>query len=366
MLKTGDEAAHVAIKTAIAQQALWFPFYDQDYPPHEPATDWAWQHLSLLTSRGTVKLPAPQWPPYDPHWIPLVGATSRWSDVRKRVMRFDGADAERDELQFITSTSDRPEPVRLFDIYGYNGYVPRYNEVSDVRLSATVEMLSGAGYVELAVSKYDDYFFVRLHADGQLTLEHAAEIDGPRERWSSTLVEIPDRPVRLALGHADYRVTVEWDGHPVLVSSVEHYRVPVATARQREGRPAPVTLRVAAERIVATLAHIAIERDVHYIGAGYGDSCSNGTLGSPIMLPDDAYFVCGDNSPFSRDSRRWSADELGPHLRPAYERGDYQIGTVPADQMIGRAFLVYWPGFLSLTEKGGNILPDLGRVRWID
>ena len=57
--------------------------------------------------------------------------------------------------------------------------------------------------------------------------------------------------------------------------------------------------------------------------------------------------------------------DLGPHLRAAYEQGTYELGTVPADQMIGRAFFVYWPGFMPLSSKGPNLLPDLGRVRWI-
>ena len=52
-------------------------------------------------------------------------------------------------------------------------------------------------------------------------------------------------------------------------------------------------------------------------------------------------------------------------VRAAYEQGTYELGTVPADQMIGRAFFVYWPGFMPLTAKGPNLLPDLGRVRWI-
>ena len=363
--EVGDEVPHVATKTPTAQRALWFPFYNQDYPPLEPTVDHAWQHLSLVTSRGTVKLPGPQWPPYDPHWVAL-DAEGGWTDLRTRTWHFDGLDREREAIQFVTTTGDSLKPVKLLDIYGYNGYVPRHNEVSDARLSATVEMLAGDGYVELTISKYDDYFFATLHADGKLTLEHAAEIDGPRELWSSTEVEIPARPLQLALGHADYHLIAEIDGRPVLVSSPEHYRIPVETARQREGRPAPETLRIAAARLDARFSHVAVHRDVHYVGGGFGNAQSNGTLGSPISLPDDAYFVCGDNSPFSHDSRRWSASELGPHLQPAFERGEYQIGTVPADQMIGRAFLVYWPGFLPLTEKGGNILPDLGRVRWID
>ena len=45
--------------------------------------------------------------------------------------------------------------------------------------------------------------------------------------------------------------------------------------------------------------------------------------------------------------------------------GTYTIGTVPAQDLIGKAFLVYWPGFMPLTPNGPNIVLDIGRVRWI-
>ena len=86
---------------------------------------------------------------------------------------------------------------------------------------------------------------------------------------------------------------------------------------------------------------------------------------SPILLREDEFFMLGDNTAASKDSRLW--DVLGPHLR---ERGNkFQLGTVPRDQLIGRAFFVYWPSghridWLPLLNKFG-IIPDVGRMRWI-
>jgi len=42
-----------------------------------------------------------------------------------------------------------------------------------------------------------------------------------------------------------------------------------------------------------------------------------------IEIPEDSYFVLGDNSAQSSDSRNW--------------------GFVPKDNLIGKAFMVYWP-----------------------
>jgi signal peptidase I len=65
----------------------------------------------------------------------------------------------------------------------------------------------------------------------------------------------------------------------------------------------------------------------------YARPCPNGDgcdLPNEITIPEDHYFMMGDNRPFSRDSRFW--------------------GPVPRDWIIGEAFFTYWPidrvGFL--------------------
>ncbi|HEX2129394.1 MAG TPA: signal peptidase I [Solirubrobacterales bacterium] len=53
---------------------------------------------------------------------------------------------------------------------------------------------------------------------------------------------------------------------------------------------------------------------------GSGDGCN---LEREITIPEDHYFMMGDNRGFSDDSRYW--------------------GPVPRDWMIGEAFFTYWP-----------------------
>jgi len=363
-----DDDFYCARKTPHAQRALWFPYYDHDYPPRQPARDW-------MTG-------AARWPDYFPHWA-LRSGESGWQGLDTRTPRFDGADAGRGVIQFATRQGENPPPGEVLDIYGYNARRADYNYVTDVRLCTDVRIEAGSGYVELCISKHDDFFYARLHADGTLTLEHESRSDGLRQEWGRTHLSLPDRPVRFALGHADYHVAVQVDDRTVLESSPAQYRGTRALARQRSGQRAAPVIRIAAERVRASFAHLRIDRDVYYVSGrlrGNSAEYANGTEGHPLTLNDQAYFVCGDNSPNSLDSRAWTAETLGPHLRAAYERGQYAIGTVPASQMIGRAFLVYWPGFMPLSEtglglapRGGplawlrslNILPDLGRVRWI-
>jgi signal peptidase I len=48
-----------------------------------------------------------------------------------------------------------------------------------------------------------------------------------------------------------------------------------------------------------------------------------GAEGQKIIVPKDSYFVLGDNSASSKDSRYW--------------------GFVPKDNLLGKALIVYWP-----------------------
>jgi hypothetical protein len=67
--------------------------------------------------------------------------------------------------------------------------------------------------------------------------------------------------------------------------------------------------------------------------------------------------MCGDNSPASLDARLWEKPS------PWVESMDPHTGVVHRDAMVGKAFVVYWPG---MDWKWGVVpVPDFGRVRQI-
>ena len=76
------------------------------------------------------------------------------------------------------------------------------------------------------------------------------------------------------------------------------------------------------------LSQPSIFSKIYYINTDlrrtpYGHEGGFGLMGKKITVPKDHYFVLGDNSPVSRDSRYW--------------------GFVPKENLIGEAFLTYWP-----------------------
>ena len=79
------------------------------------------------------------------------------------------------------------------------------------------------------------------------------------------------------------------------------------------------------------------------------------TLAKRPEDPDlDEFFVLGDNSPQSLDGRSWTSAAPSLRLRNGQGAPQYQLGTVPRYNLIGKAFFVYWPA--------GFRVPGLNRV----
>jgi len=125
-----------------------------------------------------------------------------------------------------------------------------------------------------------------------------------------------------------------------------------------------------------TLSHAAIFRDIHYTRYRAGNNSKSGraTQDNAFPLRKDEFFVLGDNSPNSEDSRWWESP--GKANNGLY----YRKGIVPRDYLVGKAFFVYWPsGFefpwpkslkrsLLINSRGNlpvRIIHAIVTLRWI-
>jgi len=105
-----------------------------------------------------------------------------------------------------------------------------------------------------------------------------------------------------------------------------------------------------------------IKRDIYYqVSPVYNLPTFGGDPRHFPSLGADEFFVCGDNSPESKDARLWNRQDGAPDPWIA-DQIDPSVGKVNRKLMIGHAFVVYFPAPL----RAGKIpVPDLGRVRWI-
>jgi signal peptidase I len=120
----------------------------------------------------------------------------------------------------------------------------------------------------------------------------------------------PGRRYRVELAFIDRRLSLAVEGQ--LWLSVD---LPSPGSREGVARP----FQVHADGVRANLHHFCLYRDVHY-----GQQGKNGVRGKSVQLGVDQYFVLGDNSPNSQDSRFWPEE-----------------GRIPRRCLVGSAWLVY-------------------------
>ena len=80
----------------------------------------------------------------------------------------------------------------------------------------------------------------------------------------------------------------------------------------------------------------------------------------PAALNGDQFFMLGDNSQASLDSRLWG----NPHPLVA-EQVDPAPFVVNRSLIIGKAWVVYFPAPYHVGDKGMAVVPDFGRLRFI-
>jgi len=140
--------------------------------------------------------------------------------------------------------------------------------------------------------------------------------------------------VELAL--VDRRYTLTVDG--TTIASID---------LQPADRRAPVIspFWFAAKGTRLRIDNVRLYRDVHYTQVG-----RNGVNGKAVQMGVDQYFVLGDNSSNSEDSRFWVGD-----------------GAVPARSFIGKPVAVHYasrpPSWKQ--SSGWPSLPDWNRLRWL-
>lgn len=210
---------------------------------------------------------------------------------------------------------------RIVDFYSYDGLsyeaspgsvrAAGRHEVGDCRIRAQVRVLSQEPAGSAVMLEVDDaghqfVFSVPTGAGENATLQE----DGVPVRQTGAPRLAPREPQWLALENYDRRIVCRIGDRDVM--SYE-YKSTLGGRR---------AVRFGARGATVQWQRIIIDRDIYY-------EAVETTPGVPAVYPlgKDEYFVLGDNSPASSDSRdrRWP--------KPG----------VPEANIIGQAFFVFWP-----------------------
>lgn len=285
-LKDGDVYANGVLqrKPPEVQDRMWFHVFDSEYYPRKEV---------------------------EPIWD-LGGRPDRWVK-----------DAARGTL--VVDAQGISEPVlaaygrHITDFYAYDGLsyevsprsigaAGRY-EVGDCRICARVRPVSvdpTGGTVILQIDDAGHQFTLSVDVGDRANA--VLQQDGVPVRQARVKGPVPGDSEWIVLENYDDRVVCKVDGREVM-----RYEYEGGTEARRG-------IHFGARGATVRWDRIVIQRDMYYENAA-------GRAGAPPSydLGKDGYFMLGDNSPVSMDSRNWK--------KPG----------VPAGNLIGRAFFVFWP-----------------------
>jgi signal peptidase I len=298
-------------------------------------------------------------------------------DRENRVLRIQGVmpwQMQQDLISWADSEEFRAAVFRLgalshltplTDQYGYNSSVasPEY-PVNDVMLEATLRWAAPPESVSVRIPVDNHIFRVDLLASaGRIVL--ISEDTGQELRAGDFSSPDPDADgqfaVCLTVSNFDHRVTVAVDGRPVFAELDMPLTVngkdatEMDTAFQSPRDQAAETARVVHRQSqlglrlqggTVELPKLQLYRDVYYTPGRQKNAVK-----TSFLVGKNCYFVQGDNSPVSSDSRNW------------------EDPCVPHKLLVGKPFVVHLPSRPGKLSFGGFELPiripDFQRIRYI-
>ncbi|MEO1008386.1 MAG: S26 family signal peptidase [Planctomycetota bacterium] len=352
----------IARKPELVQRTVWMPVHDTSFAPLDPIRDgFNWYRPPW---RGESVEGEP-----DPAWSGLDGRTPAYDGAGETVLRWDHdawpiVDHYPYNERYREAVGGRLRPV-----------MPPTFGVGDVRVRAGVEPTGDPlRLLELRVDTRSHAFRARLE-DGEAVLESRpldAEAGSPWTRLDANRLEPlpPGGVTDVEFWHADQAVWLfvggrriayaEYDWGPL--ERVEHATgFPLETVLPSMPTPENYPSARPTIRIVGgvRLHRLGLDRDLYYqtTRSNSGAAVRGGHPSADLALMDDRqYFVCGDNSASSQDSRLMT--ESSGWVTPL-EAPD---GIVPEELMMGKTFFVYFP---ALEHRGRIPVPGFGRMRFV-
>jgi len=352
----GGNRWRAARKPQAAQRAMWQPLFSSEYTP---------------LNNASLQFVVP--------WVEPREQTTQWKIADRKDYEYTGAGP--------TSLTWHPGRA-ITDNVAYNetskGMAAVY-PTSDIRMSLGIRPATDGQRVAAVVNARGHEFRAEVTgADVSLQMRRAdgvspngewkvlasAALDEPMKAGTVTNVDFWHVDQSMSLFINDKRVAyAEYDWSPA-----ERVQLSLGKSLDRI-RSSPFELTNTANYKQAgahfefsggafTLYRVGLGRDIYYQpGAFGGNTGREGQIARAVspqttmVLNQNHFFTCGDNSPMSLDARLWGENN------PWVSQIDPQQGVVHRDLLIGKAFLVYFPA----PKKSPTQLPipDFGATRFI-
>jgi len=284
-------------------------------PPGKVTDMW----IALHDTRYVAATPVPG----GPRWKP-DGSVSNWKRFGG-TWTFAAKDGEPDTLSFAH---------RIDSALAYN--MPSFGDtpkplLGDVKLQCHIGQFSGDGLLTFGWEFRDRRVVATVSTKGKVELcaWQTSQDDSDDETELGTAegtiaADLSDGSP-LAFAFRDGQAYIMHGGTVAASLLVAPQDVESAERHPNEVCE-PCRVGISAEDCSLALSRIVLSRDVYYItfdGMTGNPGSAEGDVPNPIVLQEDQYFMLGDNSARSMDSRFW--------------------GTVSGEELIGIARGRYWP-----------------------
>ncbi len=345
----------------IGDQPWWQPrslgFAVDTRPEKDRAAQWAWltyRHWIRRGGKHATRLKLAQWPSnaampspsfdpvyYDEKTSELVCRGAMTDETRQRLL---GSSKDRKFQTAIEQLYTESHIAPLTDFYAYNRQIPGNGDsavVRDLMVATTVDFKAGQG--EFCIEMNDgaeaySWLFdtrqqqLRLHLKGSSAPVRTAPLPAKFAREN----------VLLEMSLFDRQVMCVIDGNLIF----EPWELP-PTPR---GKSVPRRqVRLGANGVRLHVLDLRLFRDVYYTADGGADTRTWELSDQPNR---EEFYVLGDNSPISVDSRLWGHDIV-----------------LTSQLFMGKPFLIHLPSRTTQLQLGnwqGRLrVPDFSRIRYI-